>query len=223
MKYLILFSFFFISNAFATPYDDAKAELELFLYQYRVDPGHKPFIAKARLMFDLVMKTRPDICVEIGVETGATVIPTAIALKHLGSGVIYGIDPWYSPSTPNSPSNQYDGVLDLIQQWGVEDYCIILPVTSQEAASSIPECIDILHIDGDHSIAGMNFDTFTYFPKVKVGGYIWFDDVGYRDNGPTATSRRRCRAGLRSMHWRCARSTRKACSPSTSASVSAAG
>jgi len=48
-------------------------------------------------------------------------------------------------------------------------------MTSEQASSEIPE-IDILHIDGNHQDAAL-LDVELYFPKVKSGGYIWFDDI----------------------------------------------
>lgn len=38
-------------------------------------------------------------------------------------------------------------------------------------------CIDILHIDGNHSEEPSFLDVVTYYPKVKSDGYIWFDDI----------------------------------------------
>ena len=39
--------------------------------------------------------------------------------------------------------------------------------------------IDILHIDGNHSEASSCRDVQLYLPRVKEGGYIWFDDANW--------------------------------------------
>lgn len=39
-----------------------------------------------------------------------------------------------------------------------------------------PNGIDLLFIDGDHSLRGVTKDFNTYFPLVNAGGYIVFDD-----------------------------------------------
>jgi len=49
---------------------------------------------KAQAMMDLVFSEQPQVCVEIGVFGGSSVFPTAMALRRLGNGVIYAIDPW---------------------------------------------------------------------------------------------------------------------------------
>ena len=49
---------------------------------------------KARGMMDLIYEVKPQICVEIGVFGGASIYPTASALKFLKQGKVYAIDPW---------------------------------------------------------------------------------------------------------------------------------
>lgn len=46
--------------------------------------------------------------------------------------------------------------------------------------------IDLLFIDGDHSIEGCRFDYDNYSPKIKSGGFLLFHDyrVGRNDLGP---------------------------------------
>ncbi len=190
-SFLFLFAF---SSVFAS-YDTAKAELESFLDRYSGSEGHLPAIEKDWLMFDLVMGEKPDVCVEIGVETGVTIIPTAIALKELGHGIIYAIDPWdlkfceehWSLEDPNHDIWKgrdmeivYNEFVSLIKSYNLDAVCSILRESSTTAASKIPS-IDILHIDGNHSAEGMTFDTLTYGPKVRIGGHIWIDDVGWTD------------------------------------------
>src|ERR1700730_11515979 len=49
---------------------------------------------KALNFVDLILTAKPKVCVEIGVFGGASLIPTAFALKHLKEGIVIGIDPW---------------------------------------------------------------------------------------------------------------------------------
>jgi predicted O-methyltransferase YrrM len=51
---------------------------------------------KAKLLVDLVLKTKPNIILEIGVWGGKSLIPMAYALRENGRGIAYGIDPWES-------------------------------------------------------------------------------------------------------------------------------
>ena len=144
---------------------------------------------KCVAMMDLIFKVRPDVCVEIGVYGGASLFPTAIALKYLNQGIVYGIDPWdvrecikyYPEGSPHKGwwgtidmNAMYQSTMNLIKTHELEKKCLILRMTSEEAAPCIQE-IDVLHVDGNHCDEADLIHLSYYLPKVKVGGYIWFD------------------------------------------------
>lgn len=158
-------------------------------------------IGKACAMMDLISEVQPEVCVEIGVFAGASALPTAAALKSLGHGVLFAIDPWDNEESIRNLQEGadkewwndvemdriYRSYVRLLHEFGLEQYCVTLKETSASAAPKI-NAIDILHIDGNHSEASSFFDASTYLPKVKHGGYIWFDDpdwVDGRDQIPT--------------------------------------
>src|ERR1700675_371042 len=49
---------------------------------------------KAKMMLELVVITKPAVCVEIGAFTGSTTLPMLAGLRYLGVGRAYVIDPW---------------------------------------------------------------------------------------------------------------------------------
>ena len=49
---------------------------------------------KALVIARTVLRERPNTCVEIGVFGGRSLVPCAAALRHIGSGEIYGIEAW---------------------------------------------------------------------------------------------------------------------------------
>ena len=150
---------------------------------------------KAKKMMDLIYETHPKICVEIGVFGGSSIYPTASALKYLGAGVVHAIDPWAKDDclegyTPDDPNYQWWGKLDLDQvynnfklmlnYYSISPFCQVMRMTSKAALSHFEnESIDILHIDGNHTEQVALADAEMYLPKVKMGGYIWFDDVNW--------------------------------------------
>jgi len=150
---------------------------------------------KATHMMDLIAEVKPTLCVEIGVFGGASILPTAEALKFNKKGVVFAIDPWskeacltgYEPNNPNylwwgslDLEAIYNGFLTLLKVNKLRPYCQVVRKTSKEAlALFADESIDILHIDGNHTKDVALSDAEMYFPKVKKGGYIWFDDANW--------------------------------------------
>jgi predicted O-methyltransferase YrrM len=150
---------------------------------------------KAEKMMDLIFDTHPKICVEIGVFGGSSIYPTACALKYLNEGKVHAIDPWsneectkgYSPTDPNYiwwnkvPQEEiYRGFKDMLHRYKLVPFCTILRMTSQQAVDQFQdETIDILHIDGNHTELVALKDVQLFLPKVKKGGYIWFDDTNW--------------------------------------------
>ncbi len=155
---------------------------------------------KAVRMMDLIHDTRPEVCVEIGVYGGSSIYPTAQALKYNQNGIAYGIDPWKNEECTHGYSSDdanfawwnqidlervYEGYISMLRMYHLEEFCRTLVMTSKEAIHCFPDAyIDILHIDGNHTEESALFDVRSYFPKVKPGGYIWFDDVNWETTKP---------------------------------------
>lgn len=58
------------------------------------------------------------------------------------------------------------------------DFCYGMCMSSRHALSHfMNESIDILHINGNHTEANALADVQMFLPKLKKGGYLWFDDV----------------------------------------------
>ncbi len=150
---------------------------------------------KATQMMNLIYETKPECCVEIGVFGGSSLFPTACALRYSGHGVVYGIDPWatsdclvgYLPGDPNyewwsrvNLESIFQGVVHTVKAWNLDAHCQLLRTTGRVAlATFADESIDILHIDGNHTEEEALQDAKLYLPKIKNGGYIWFDDINW--------------------------------------------
>lgn len=147
---------------------------------------------KASHFIDLVLEVKPEVYVEIGVFGGSSLFPVASALKSLGKGMIYAIDPWdklecikYYDPIEDSADLQWWGKINLVyvyysyinmlRKHGLEDYCKTIKTTSEKAVSHI-DSIDILYLDGNHSEVCSLQDVSLYLPKVRQGGYIWMND-----------------------------------------------
>ncbi len=152
---------------------------------------------KAVNLFDLIIETRPDVYVEIGVFGGASLFPVAMALKYNDHGICIAVDPWdkiecikhFDPFKDQQDLQWwakinlnyiYYSFLDLLSKHDLDRYCKIIRATSDKAAPMIGS-IDILFLDGNHSEIASTQDVILYLPKVKNGGYIWMNDTLWTD------------------------------------------
>ncbi len=150
---------------------------------------------KALKLMDLIKDTQPEVCVEIGVFGGSSIYPISSALKFNDKGIVYAIDPWskeecligYNQDDPNyswwSEIN-YEGVFQhflwMLNTFNLHKYCAVMRMKSIDAATRFPDdFIDILHVDGNHTEEAAFMDVQIFLPKVKKGGYIWFDDADW--------------------------------------------
>lgn len=148
----------------------------------------------AAAMRQLILKTTPNVVVEIGVYAGKSLINSALALKENGHGVIYGIDPWRTKTAvrdmapeenvsfwANTDLNDvHTACMCAIWEHEVEDQVVIIRATSMMARHLFePQSVDILYIDGGHSESASCHDVAAYLPKVRHRGHIWMDDTDY--------------------------------------------
>ncbi len=132
--------------------------------------------------------------VEIGSWKGKS---TCCLAKGLRSGRLIAIDPFNAAGDEGSTEiyAKTRGELPLLEQFrnnmtqrGVMDKIEIWQGTSQDFADRIKTIgIDLLFIDGDHSIEGCNTDYQLYSPSLKSGGFLLFRDFdkNREDLGPT--------------------------------------
>ena len=146
---------------------------------------------KAEMMMDVVFAIRPQVCVEIGVFNGSSVLPVAATLRHLNAGCIYAIDAWsnneaikHMPATdPNfgwwsqvNMDNAKNKFTSLIKEWNLQSCCCVIHETSEFAVQRIPE-IDFLHLDGNFCEEDALMDVEIFLPRVKSGGYILLSNL----------------------------------------------
>jgi len=151
---------------------------------------------KAKKIVEIILKNKSDLCVEIGVFGGSSLVPTAMSLKFNGKGVVYGIDPWGKQEALEEMKAEinkkwwdkvdyediYNHCLDNIKKYDISNFCKIIRSKSEDAVSQFQDnSIDLLHIDGNHSEELSYKDAILYLPKVKTGGTILFDDIWWAE------------------------------------------
>lgn len=113
------------------------------------------------------------VAIEIGVFEGFN---TALIASELSSGgIIYGVDPFIA----NKFGFSYQKLIakKYFKRKKVKEKVQLIEAFSQEAALHMPESVDFIFIDGDHSWKGIDMDWNLYAGRVKQGGIIALHDT----------------------------------------------
>lgn len=93
------------------------------------------------------------------------------------------IDPWRNLDAWNKPANTDNETFEKFYQETIEktdfakDKRIILRGKTTEVVSNIQDnTLDLVYIDGDHTLKGISIDLISMWPKVKENGFIVGDD-----------------------------------------------
>jgi hypothetical protein len=149
-------------------------------------------LEKAMAMAGLILGVKPAVVVELGVFGGKSLIPQALALQSLGSGVIYGIDPWENAACvegENDKANDewwqgvplqqvFESCQELMRRFELSN-CHLLRQRSERVATTFGDEIAVLHVDGNHSELASCRDVELWLPKVRPGGFVWADDANW--------------------------------------------
>lgn len=134
------------------------------------------------------------LCCEIGAWKGRSAYCLASGLST-GSKLTV-IDPFDASGEPQSAGiyarsagdkSLYDQFWENMRRLGVADRIEVLCGYSNAMSEHVGE-LDLLFIDGDHSVQGCSQDFLRYGPKLKLGGYLLFHDYDSKrkDLGPVA-------------------------------------
>jgi len=153
---------------------------------------------KAVAMATIIHDIRPRQVVEIGVFGGRSLLPQALALKYLGSGVIFGIEPWSNAiATEVATTAENDEWWRNVDIKGAKKACLsaiihndvldIVKILECRSIDGVPVTgreNDIIHVDGNHSSTQALADVQMAFEATRQGGYIWLDDVDWPTVAP---------------------------------------
>ena len=108
---------------------------------------------------------------EIGIDRADTCVHL---LKNSDIKHLYCIDPF------DRKPYRYEQAIDKLKQFS--NYTL-LKMTSTDAAEIVPDDLDFIFIDGDHSYEGVKADLENWVPKIKPGGVLIGHDWTRFDKG----------------------------------------
>lgn len=150
---------------------------------------------KASTLAAIVLASRPEISLEIGVFYGRSLLPVALAHQFIGKGKVYAVDPWHAGCSVAGQQNPQDveywkrqdlhenalaAFLHRVAAHELKDYVSVHRMHSDEFDP--PEGIGLLSVDGNHGDQAIK-DVQRYAPKVKRGGYLVADDLHWTGGG----------------------------------------
>lgn len=135
-----------------------------------------------------------NLCVELGVFGGRSLVSIAMALQDQGFGRVDGIDPFTASAAlegTNDPRNDewwaaldYDAIAREAQlscyKLGLAPYTKLVRMLSRDVVAFYADSsIDLLHQDSNHSEEISCQEVALWTPKVRRGGYWVFDDTNW--------------------------------------------
>jgi len=138
---------------------------------------HVPFA------FWLIDVFRPRVFVELGTQSGNSYAAFAQAVQHLGlNSVGYAIDTWKG----DPQAGFYDE--SVFTEWKeyhdrrYSSFSTLVRSTFDEAVEHFADrSIDLLNIDGYHTVDAVNHDFQTWLPRMSPRGVVLMHDINVRE------------------------------------------
>jgi predicted O-methyltransferase YrrM len=154
---------------------------EKFAYPTCVSPD------QGQLLKDIVSRVNPRIILEVGCFIGVSTIWMASSLEELNSdGFIHSVDLFETimPSPPHCYGylkNPFEfaqkSAVSAQLAYRIKFHKMNSNELGKKFTKIIGQPIDLLFIDGDHSIHGCLDDFVSFYPHVSVGGSILLHDI----------------------------------------------
>lgn len=172
-------------------------DLKELLSEIKVGFGGGCSLEKAYIMAWLIANFKLKSTVDIGVYTGRSLFPQALAHKRFSNGIVYGIDPWDSELARENDNKELkeaiDDFLDKTDlseigcevarynfEKGFNDHCVLIKKKSEDAIAQFKDkniIFDLIHIDGNHDTEMVMKDIDLYLPLLTEKGFVVMDDI----------------------------------------------
>jgi len=119
-----------------------------------------------------LIEGRQPVVVEIGSHKGRSTIPLAHGLRTAGGGQVHAIDPYTN-------GDRRSEFLDNVARVGLSDYVHPVRLTSHEARRDFSSSLELLFVDGSHTLEAVLQDIADWTPLVRSGGTAAFNDPSW--------------------------------------------
>jgi predicted O-methyltransferase YrrM len=169
----------------------AWAEALVDIYEQDVSYPYSISPRLGQMLRELVCVERPAVVVEVGCLLGVSTVWAASALPPAGSGIVHTIDRG-DPLIPAPPHHfgfvSHPSVVAraLVDKADLGDRVQFHHATSRSICTEQPQwltSVDILILDGDHSVGGALFDFIHLGAKVRSGGLVLMHDINADTSG----------------------------------------
>jgi hypothetical protein len=150
--------------------------------------------------YGLIRSTRPKNVLCIGSRYGFVPAVCALACKDNKSGLVDFVDAGYDIDDYSGPDEHWGGVgfwkrcypTKYFGKFGLANYIKLWVMRSDEyEGNNKTKKYGYVHIDGDHSYAGVKADFDMFWPKVAKGGFLAIHDIGSPDKDGNVYGTRR--------------------------------
>lgn len=146
-------------------------------------------LPKACALASLTLAIKPVSAVEIGVWAGRSLVPIAMAMKSIGSGIVTGIDPyspqesaksevganadWWAAADHKAIKEKF---LGFVRYFDLAQHVRLIEKPSDQV--DFGKEIQLLHIDGSHTDQAVR-DAERFGKWVTLGGIVVMDDINW--------------------------------------------
>ncbi len=156
------------------------------MYDKVIENDQSYNVRKRSQFSEYIQKMNKPFIVELGVLDGACLFWLGREAHKVG-GTVVGVDCF--DETPCYPGKHHwqkleDTLREMIKEENLIQVVTLVKSWTDDYVDKVADnSIDLLHIDAGHTLESAMTDIKNYWPKVKSGGCIFFDDEGWNDNG----------------------------------------
>ena len=159
-----------------------RAFTDVFIPPYSTNVDWQSGLGDAAFaLYGLVRAQRPNVIVEIGSARGRSTCALALACRLNGVGRVYAIDPHtINPWTEIGTGGSTEAFLrERLRDYRLDEWCDVIVGTSADAAKTWSTQVDLLFVDGDHSLDGVRSDFELFRPWLAPNALVVFHDTAW--------------------------------------------